>query len=216
MYIVTTRGTIQLRDNTYVGGILAGLPPSKLPSAVAEDDDDLLIAVPKDPVVEKVVKDSSFACGVDWKNALSFVTCSLANFATTKLMLSMARLSEPLEKETRKDLVHIKTRMGSFSYSVSLASGEYVKLLQATFMNLENHDFLVELGMKTALDVFSDGTLKEDEVLSESAIDYCRELVSAELVSSACLFRAPAVLLPRVPQQGRPGLQAGCTTRCRL
>ncbi len=83
-------------------------------------------------------------------------------------------------------------------------------------MNLENHDFLFELGMKTALDVFSDGTLKEDEVLSESAIDYCRELVSAELVSSACLFRAPAVLLPRVPQQGRPGLQAGCTTPCRL
>ena len=170
---------------------MAGLPPSKLPAAVADDDDDLLIAVPKDPVVEKAVKDSSFACGVDRKNALSFVTCSLANFTTTKLMLSMARLSEPLEEETRKDLVRIKTRMGSFNYSVSLASGEYVKLLQATFMNLENHDFLFELGMKTALDVFSDGTLKEDEVLSESAIDYCRELVSAELVSSAFYSERP-------------------------
>ena len=80
--------------------------------------------------------------------------------------------------------MRIKTRMGSFDYNDSLASGEYVKLLQATFMKLEDHDFLFELGMKTALDVFSDGTLKEDEVLSESAIDDCRELVSAELVSS--------------------------------
>ena len=58
-------------------------------------------------------------------------------------------------------------------------------------MNLENHHFLFELGMKTALDVFSYGTLKEDEVLSESAIDYCRELVSAELVSSAFYSERP-------------------------
>ena len=90
LYIVTTRGTVQFKDIPYVGGILAGLPPSKLAAAVADDDDDLLIAVPKDPVVEKAVKDSSFACGVDRKNALSFVTCSLANFTTTKLILSMA------------------------------------------------------------------------------------------------------------------------------
>ncbi len=45
--------------------------------------------------------------------------------------------------------------------------------------------------METALDVFSDGTRKEDEVLSESAIDYCRELVSAELVSSAFYSERP-------------------------
>ncbi len=92
---------------------MAGLPPYKLPAVVADDDDDLLIAVPADLAVEKAVKDSSFACGVDRKNALSFVTCSLASFTTTKLMLSLARLSEPLEEETRKGLVRIKTRMGS-------------------------------------------------------------------------------------------------------
>ncbi len=65
-------------------------------------------------------------------------------------MLSMVRLSEPLEEETRKDLVRMKRRMRSFTYSVSLARGEYVKRLQATFRKLEDHGFLFVLGMKAA------------------------------------------------------------------
>ena len=73
---------MQLKDIPYFGGIVAGLRPSKFPAASAEDDDDLLIAVPKHPVVEKAVKDSSFACGVDRKNALSFATCSRAALAS--------------------------------------------------------------------------------------------------------------------------------------
>ncbi len=81
------------------------------------------MAVHAGRAVEKAGRAWGYACGVDMRTAFSFVTCSLANCTTTKVMLSMVRLSEPLEEETRKDLVRLKTRMGSFDYSVAMASG---------------------------------------------------------------------------------------------
>ena len=77
-----------------------------------------------------------------------------------------------------------------------------------------------EPGTKKAFDVFSYGTLKEDEVLSESAIDHCRVMVSAELVSSDLFIQsARRSAFARASagtcrlRRRRPGLGAGCTTR---
>ncbi len=53
-----------------------------------------------------------------------------------------------------------KTTMGSFDCSVALASGEYAKLLQTTYLKLEEHDFVSELNITSPVDVFSYGTLK--------------------------------------------------------
>ena len=146
------------------------------------------------PMVVKSVRESSFDIEHMRKTAINtahFVAKSLSRASTTRVMLAVVRLGEPLEDNLNHVLKETKTQMGALVHHVAMSVYCYEDVLESTWLRWEEPQFWKELGFTRECDIMSESVMKEDKLLAELIHDFTREYIANEVLTSSFFSERP-------------------------
>jgi hypothetical protein len=194
VYIEMVRGVIgDLMDIPFFGGMDGPRPLMEVK------------VVPKvgtgyssDAVVMKTVSASNHdvdALRRGTKNHSHLCLSVLTNRTGRRLAVGMSRGGQPLEEDCHLGITLRKTQVGCSDWIVGRACRSYDKVLADTWAVLRKRSVLRELGFMSGLDFVGNSSLKEDEMVAETMLDFVRELVAGEIESSATYSHRPPFAL---------------------
>ena len=191
LYIAVTRGLITDIESMPLLGALIGksdIEKCKMPDEPVDLDLKSLKEANKalESLRQKVGGGSLLVVGSILANPISF-----------KLGLGLQRLAEPVENKSLQTLKTLGTKTGCHDWNIEMALGGHDTTLLAVFNVLSDPTFLSEVGFLNKSDVQSEILLREEHCIAEAFVQFSRNLVAKEILSSSMFtWRPPLAFLP--------------------